>query len=117
MEIVLTIFAIIGILGIVLKAIGVIIGNKFLVTALGPWCDCATSGGLIGFVLCILFGGAHIVTKHEYEKINQPPEKVYVDRCWTIFGEEYCGDFIYENDQFKIIGHKNSGANIELKTK
>lgn len=116
MEIMLIIFATIGMLGLILKIIGVCINNESL-CVYGSWCSSAASGNLIGFAICILFGGAHVMSDVEYEKIHQPPEKVYVDRCWTIFDKEYCGNFIYENEHIKIIGHENSGTNIELKMK
>lgn len=107
------VFTCLALIGLVLKIMGVSIQNNSLFQY-ASWFDAAASGFLIGLCISIVFGWVHIVSPAEYEKINKSAEKVYVNRCWTILGQEYCGKFHYENDKFKMDCDETGRCDIGL---
>ena len=116
MLIMVIIFAIIGVIGLVMKIVGVA-KQKFDLCQYATWFSSAASGFLIGLGVLIFFNQAYIVDKYDYEKINKPAEKVYVNRCWTILGQEFCGKFHYENNNFKMDCDENGRCDIGLNVK
>lgn len=104
MLILVIIFAIFGIIGLVMKIVGVA-KHEFDLCHYGTLFEAAASGFIIGLGISMVFGFVHIVSSVEYEKINKPVEKVY------------CGKFHYENDNFKMdcdeTGHCGIGLNIK----
>ena len=87
MLILVIIFAIFGIIGLVMKVVGVA-KHEFDLCQYATWFEAAASGFIIGLCISMVFGWVHIVSPADYEKINKPAEKVYVHRCWTILGQE-----------------------------
>ena len=110
------IFAIIGVIGFVMKIVGVA-KHEFDLCQYSTWFEAAASGFLIGLGISMVFGWVHFVSPAEYEKINKPAEKVYVNRCWTILGQEFCGKFHYENDNFKMDCDETGRCDIGLNVK
>lgn len=110
------IFACLGLIGLIMSMIGTREHNISL-CQYANWFYSAASGFLIGLGISMVFGWVHIVSSSEYEKINKPAEKVYVNRCWTILGQEYCGKFHYENDNFKMDCDETGQCDIGLDVK
>lgn len=110
------VFACFGFIGLIMNMISTSKLNISL-CQYANWCYSAASGFLIGLGISMVFGWVHIVSSAEYEKINKPAEKVYVNRCWTIIGQEYCGKFHYENDNFKMDCDENGRCDIGLNLK
>ena len=116
MGITLVIFACIGLAGFILNIIGTSTQNPTL-CQYATWGSSAASGFLIGLGFLVLFNQAYVVAKADYEKINKPAEKVYVNRCWTILGKDYCGQFHYENEMFKMDCDETGRCDIGLNIK
>lgn len=111
------IFACLGLIGLIMSMIGTREHNISL-CQYANWFYSAASGFLIGLGGLILFNQVYIVDKYDYdEKINKPAEKVYAHRCWTILGQEYCGKFHYENDNFKMDCDETGRCDIGLSVK
>lgn len=110
------IFACLGLIGLIMNMIGIHELDISLCQYANWFCG-AASGFLIGLGISIVFGRVNIVSSAEYEKINKPAEKVYVNRCWTILGQEYCGKFHYENDNFKMDCDETGRCDIGLSVK
>lgn len=110
------VFACIGLTGLIMSMIGVGKHN-FELCQYATWFSSAASGFLIGLGGLIFFNFAYIVDKLDYEKINKPAEKVYVNRCWTILGQEFCGKFHYEKDNFKMDCDETGRCDIGLNIK
>lgn len=111
------VFACLGLVGLILSMIGICEHNISLFQY-ANWFSSAASVFLIGLGGLILFNQVYIVNKYDYdEKINKPAEKVYVNRCWTILGQEYCGKFHYENDNFKMDCDETGCCDIGLNLK
>lgn len=116
MNIAVIIFACLGLSGLIMIMIGVSKQN-FSLCRYATWFSSAASGFLIGLGALIFFNQAYIVDKYDYEKINKPAEKVYVNRCWTILGQEFCGKFHYEKDNFKMDCDETGRCDIGLNIK
>ena len=110
------VFACLGLIGLIMSMIGTSEYN-ILLCQCANWFSSAASCLLIGLGISMMFGWVHIVSSAEYEKINKPAEKVYVNRCWTIIGQEYCGKFHYENDNFKMDCDETGRCDIGLNLK
>lgn len=108
------VFAAFGIIGLVLKFIGICIQNITL-CYFAHLFECAASGFVIGLGFGAVLGWVHLDTPREREKIDKPAEKVYVNRCWTILGQEYCGKFNYENDSFKMSCDEDGHCDLRIK--
>lgn len=110
------IFAIFGVIGLVMKIVGVA-KHEFDLCQYATWFESAASGFIIGLGISMMLGWVHIVSPDDYEKINKLAEKVYVNRCWTILGQEFCGKFHYENDNFKMDCDETGRCDIGLNVK
>lgn len=110
------VFACLGLIGLIMNMIGIRELNISL-CQYANWFYSAASGFLIGLGGLILFNQVYIVDKYDYEKINKPAENVYVNRCWTILGQEYCGKFHYETDNFKMDCDETGRCDIGLSVK
>ena len=110
------VFSCIGLIGFILNIIGTSTQNPTL-CQYATWGSSAASGFLIGLGFLVLFNQAYVVAKADYEKNNKPAEKVYVNRCWTILGQEYCGKFHYENNNFKMDCDETGRCDIGLNIK
>lgn len=110
-------FACLGFIGLIMSIIGISEHNISL-CHYATWFSSAASSFLIGLGSLILFNQVYIVYKYDYdEKINKPAENVYVNRCWTILGQEYCGKFYYETDNFKMDCDETGRCDIGLSVK
>lgn len=107
------VFACSGLIGLIMSLIGTC-QQDFSLCKYSTWYSSAASGFLIGLGLLVFFNQAYIVAKADYENINKPAEKVYVNRCWTILGQEYCGKFHYENNNFKMDCDETGRCDIGL---
>lgn len=87
---------ILGLLGLILKCIGVAIRNE-QVCVVGGWCDSAAAGFMIGLGILGFVGAANLYSPDQIQSI------VDKSSCYTIDGEKKCGeDFHYENEKVKV---------------
>ena len=110
---VLSILALIfGLLGMILFIIGTS-KEMFRVSMLGVAGLYVTAAIAIGVSICILQGSAQLWKTSELEKITKAKPEPH---CY-IFGEsKLCGEFIYEDKNFRYI-NKNDTMTIENKEK
>lgn len=108
---VLSIIALIfGLLGTILLAIG-LIKDMINVARLGILGLIITAAIAMGVSICVIGGSAQIWKTTELEKLTKAKPEPH---CY-IFGEnKLCGEFIYEDKNFRYIG-KNDTITIENK--
>lgn len=108
---VLSIIALIfGLLGTILLAIG-LIKDMINVARLGILGLIITAAIAMGVSICVIDGSAQIWQTTELEKLTKAKPEPH---CY-IFGEnKLCGEFIYEDKNFRYIG-KNDTITIENK--
>ena len=101
-----------GLLGLILFAIGSI-KDMITITWLGIIGLCITIAIALGVSFCVIDGSAQIWQTTELEKLTKSKPEPH---CY-IFGEnKLCGEFIYEDKNFRYIG-KNDTITIENKEK
>lgn len=87
---------IIGLLGLILKCIGVAIRNK-QVCVVGGWFDSSAAGFMIGMGILAFAGQLKLYSPDQIQSI------VDKSNCYMIEGQKHCGeDFQYENEKIKV---------------